>query len=70
MDKIMAIISKNPQKLKSILGVDSVISGEITHFDRIFMGIYSQVAVGCEVKMWDLQTGKLLWRAKHVFIIK
>jgi hypothetical protein len=30
------------------------------------LGIYSQVAVGCEVKMWDLNNGKLLWRAKQV----
>lgn len=64
--KINDIIAKNPGKLKSILGVDAVVSGEVTHFDRIFAGIYSQVAVGCEVKMWDLKTGKLLWRARHV----
>ena len=64
--KINRLISENPRKLKSILGVDAVISGQVTHFDRIFLGIYSQVAVGCEVKMWDLDSGRLLWRAKHV----
>ena len=64
--KINDVIAKSPRKLKSILGVDAVISGEVTHFDRIFLGIYSQVAVGCEVKMWDLKSGKLLWRAKQV----
>ncbi len=60
------MIAENPKKLKSILGVDAAISGRVTHFDRIFLGIYSQVAVGCEVKMWDLNNGKLLWRAKQV----
>ena len=60
------MIAENPKKLKSILGVDAAISGSVTHFDRIFLGIYSQVAVGCEVKMWDLNNGKLLWRAKQV----
>lgn len=64
--KINQLIRENPRKLKSILGVDAVISGQVTHFDRIFLGIYSQVAVGCEVKMWDLDSGNLLWRAKHV----
>ena len=64
--KINDVIAKNPRKLKSILGVDAVVSGEVTHFDRIFLGIYSQVAVGCEVNMWDLKSGKLLWRAKQV----
>ncbi|MEE8430312.1 MAG: GNA1162 family protein [Candidatus Desulfatibia sp.] len=64
--KIEAVIAENPKKLKSILGVDAVITGRVTHFDRIFVGIYSQISVGVEVKMWDLKTGNLLWRAKHV----
>jgi len=64
--KLEALIAEDPQKLKSILGVDAAVTGHVTHFDRIFAGIYSQVAVGCEVKMWDLKTGNLLWRAEHV----
>jgi len=64
--KLEAVIAENPQKLKSILGVDAAVTGHVTHFDRIFAGIYSQVAVGCEVRMWDLKTGNLLWRAEHV----
>ena len=64
--QIEDMIRDNPRKLASILGVDAVVSGQVTHWDRIFIGIYSQVAVGCEVKMWDLKTGNLLWRAKHV----
>ena len=60
------LIAQNPEKLKSILGADAAVSGRVTHFDRIFLGIYSQVAVGCQVKMHDLKTGKLLWQAKHV----
>ncbi|MCP3955255.1 MAG: hypothetical protein GY697_24000 [Desulfobacterales bacterium] len=64
--KIDQLLAENPKKLKSILGVDAVFTGKITHFDRIYAGIYSQLAVGCEVKLWDLKTGNLLWRAKHV----
>jgi len=64
--KIDELIAENPKKLKSLLGVDAVVSGDVTHFDRIFVGIYSQIAVGCEVKMWDLNSGEMLWRAKHV----
>jgi len=60
------LIRSNPKKLKSMLGVDAAVTGEVTHFDRYFVGVYSQVAVGCEVHMWDLTSGKLLWRAKHV----
>ncbi|MFC1875954.1 GNA1162 family protein [Thermodesulfobacteriota bacterium] len=65
-ETIQQLIETNPKKLKSILGVDAAVTGDVTHFDRIYAGVYSQVAVGCEVKMWDLNTGKLLWRAKHV----
>jgi len=66
VEAVNRMIAENPEKLKSILGVDAVVSGEVTHFDQIFAGIYSQIAVGCEVKMWELSTGNLLWRAKHV----
>ena len=64
--QIDVLIAENPEKLQSILGADAAVTGVVTHFDRIFAGIYSQVAVGCEVKMWDLKTGRLLWRAEHV----
>jgi len=63
---IDALIRENPRKLQSILGVNGVVTGEVTHFDRIFVGIYSQVAVGCRVKLWDLNSGRLLWSARHV----
>lgn len=66
IEAVNRMIAENPKKLKSILGVDAVVSGEVTHFDQIFIGVYSQIAVGCKVQMWDLNTGSLLWRAKHV----
>ena len=66
VEAVDRLIAENPTKLKAVLGVDAVVSGQVTHFDQIYLGVYSQVAVGCEVKMWDLATGNLLWRAKHV----
>jgi hypothetical protein len=65
-ETIQRLIAENPKKLKSILGVESVVTGNVSHFDKIYAGVYSQVAVGCEVNMWDLETGQLLWRARHV----
>lgn len=61
-----ALLATNPKKLRSILGVDAVISGQVTAFDRVYMGIFSQVAVGCATQLTDLQSGKLLWQAKHI----
>jgi len=54
-----------PQKLGEILGVDAVIFGEVSDFDKYFAVLYSQVAVGAEVKMYDAKTGNFLWSGKH-----
>ena len=55
-----------PQKLREILHTDAIIRGEITNFDRIYAGVYSQVAVGAEVQMIEGKSGKELWWAKDV----
>lgn len=61
-----ATLADDPRRLYSLLGVDAVIIGEVTHFDRTFAGIVSQAAVGCSVRMVALPSGELLWRAVHV----
>ena len=55
----------SPQKLGAILGVDAVILGEVSDFDKYFLVMYSQVAVGAEVKMYDTKTGNFLWSGKN-----
>jgi hypothetical protein len=60
------VISKtSPQELGKILGVDAVVFGEISDFDKLFAVIYSQVSVGAEIKMYDTKTGNFLWSGKH-----
>ncbi|BBD06969.1 hypothetical protein [Desulfovibrio ferrophilus] len=63
---VSSLLEENPAKLHSLLGVDAVVIGEVTHFDRTFAGIVSQTAVGCRVRMIALPSGQLLWRAVHV----
>ena len=53
-------------KLREIVKADALVQGEITHYDRIYAGVYSQVAVGAEVRMVDGKTAKELWWAKDV----
>ena len=53
-------------KLREILKVDALVRGEITHYDRIYFGVYSQVAVGAEIRMVEAKTDKELWWAKNV----
>ncbi|MFB3924814.1 MAG: GNA1162 family protein [Syntrophales bacterium] len=60
------INKKSPQELGKLLEADAVVYGNITHFDRVFAGIYSQVSVGAEVKMYDSKTGHFLWSGRHV----
>jgi hypothetical protein len=61
------VISKTPpQELGKILGVDAVVVGEISNFDKLFLVMYSQVSVGAEVKMYDTKTGNFLWSGKNV----
>lgn len=60
-----AISKMKPQDLGKILGVDAVVFGSISNFDKFFAVLYSQVSVGAEVKMYDTQTGNFLWSGKH-----
>ncbi len=61
-----AINKTSPQELGKILGVDAVVFGEISNFDKLFAVIYSQVSVGAEIKMYDTKTGNFLWSGKHI----
>ena len=60
------INKKTPQELGKILGVDAVVYGEISNFDKLFAVVYSQVSVGAKVRMYDVKSGELLWRGEHV----
>ncbi|MBU4344423.1 MAG: DUF799 family lipoprotein, partial [Proteobacteria bacterium] len=65
LDDPVTISNTSPEALKEILNVDAVIFGTISNFDKLFAGIYSQVSVGAEIKMYDTQ-GHSLWTGKHV----
>lgn len=61
------VISKtSPKELGKILGVDAVVFGEVSNFDKLFLVMYSQVSVGAEIKMFDTKTGNFLWSGKNV----
>ncbi|MDA8126849.1 MAG: DUF799 family lipoprotein [Deltaproteobacteria bacterium] len=60
------ILKTSPQKLGEILGVDAVVFGEISDFDKVFLVMYSNVSVGAEVRMYETKTGHFLWSGRHV----
>jgi len=65
MDDPKALAKKTPQELGKILGVDAVVYGTVSNFDKLFLALYSQVSVGAEVRMYDTKTGHFLWSGKH-----
>jgi hypothetical protein len=54
------------KRLGRILRCDAVILGEVTEFQRVYAGIYSQMAIGASISIWDTRTGKKIWSDEHV----
>ncbi|MCX5851209.1 MAG: DUF799 family lipoprotein [Deltaproteobacteria bacterium] len=55
-----------PQELGKILKADAVVFGTISNFDKLFAVLYSQVAVGAKIEMYDTREGHFLWSGEHV----
>lgn len=45
---------------------DSVIVGDVTEYGSQFLGVYSRVAVGANLKMVRASDGEALWEGRHV----
>ena len=52
-------------KLGQLLNADGVIYGKITGYNKLHLGLYSQVSVELEVKLVEASTSKVLWQVKH-----
>lgn len=53
------------KKLGRILGCDAVVFGEVIEYEKFFVGIYSQIAVGASITIWDTRTGHKIWTDEH-----
>lgn len=53
------------EQLGRLLGCDAVVFGETTEFRRVFAGIYSQMAVGASIDIWDTRSGRKIWSDRH-----
>lgn len=49
-----------------LLGCDALIFGEVTQFQRLFLGIYSQIKLAAHITIWDTKTGQKIWDDQHV----
>jgi hypothetical protein len=56
---------KSVRRLGRILGCDAIVMGEVTEYQRVYAGIYSQMAVGASIAVWDTRSGKQIWSDEH-----
>ena len=54
------------RRLGRILGCDAVVVGKVTEYQRLYAGLYSQMAVGASIAIWDTRSGKRIWSDEHV----
>ncbi len=57
---------KSARRLGQILGCDAVVVGTVTEYQRLYAGLYSQIAVGASIAVWDTRSGKRIWTDEHV----
>ena len=53
------------RKLGRILGCDAVVFGEVVEYEKFFAGIYSQMAVGASITIYDTRTGRKIWTDQY-----
>ncbi len=51
------------EALASSLGVDGLLYGEITHYDKIFVGVYAQIVVGVKLRL-IAKDGSEIWHGE------
>lgn len=50
-----------PSQLGKLFHADYLIYGTVIAFKKIFLGIYSQITIGIDIKMVDTVSGKVIW---------
>lgn len=61
-----ALLKMPVTELGRLLDCDAVVFGEVTAYEKVFLGIYSQVAVGAAISIWDSRNGQMVWFDRHV----
>jgi len=55
-----------PQQLGKILGVEALVYGTITEFNKRYALIYSDIKVRLRLEMVDARTEQTLWKSEHL----
>jgi hypothetical protein len=54
------------KELGRILNSEAMVLGEITTYQKLFLGVYSQMAVGATISIWDTRSGQMVWSDRHI----
>jgi hypothetical protein len=60
------LLKMHVTELGRLLDCDAVVLGEVTAYEKVFLGIYSQMAVGAAISIWDSRSGQMVWFDRHV----
>ena len=55
-----------PGELGELLGVDAVVYGTVTEFNKHYAVMYADILVGIQLEMVDTRTGESLWKGERV----
>lgn len=66
IDRVLAEVGNDRRALGERLKCPAAIEGEITEYGNTFLGIYSSVTVGADLRLIRLSDGAVLWQGRHV----
>ncbi|MBL1320016.1 MAG: DUF799 family lipoprotein [Methylophaga sp.] len=70
LKKVDHVLSKLNNKHYAAIGkklhCDALLIGEITEYDADFLGLYSQISIGVNLKLITAKDGSVLWQGHHI----
>lgn len=52
----------SPKELAALLGCQALIFGEVTKYNRVYAGVYSQLGVEAKIKIVDAEGDEVVWK--------
>ncbi len=67
IDRVLSKLNNNHYAaIGKMLRCDALLIGEITEYDADFLGLYSQISIGVDLKLIAAKDGSVLWQGHHV----
>ncbi len=67
VDRILSKLDNNHYAaIGKSLHCDALLMGEVTEYDADFLGLYSQISIGVDLKLIAAKDGSVLWQGHHI----